>query len=127
MHCAFAYKSQTGNARRESVPSHKLTDHEWEALCNQCGLCCFEKSRLPNGRILTSRIPCAYLDIHSRQCRVYEHRFNVGEECQKLTPELVAEVDWLPEQCAYVQWQKKREAQVDIPSQTSRHKSRRHR
>nr|WP_320051008.1 YkgJ family cysteine cluster protein [uncultured Desulfuromonas sp.] len=55
---------------------------------------------------MTTRIPCRFLDLHSRQCRVYEQRFNVGEDCQKLTPQLVAEVDWLPEECAYVQWHK---------------------
>ena len=88
--------------RTESIPS--LSAGEWEALCRQCGLCCFEKVRLPNGRIQTTRVPCRFLDVHTRRCRVYAHRFEVRENCQKLTPELVAQVDWLPEECAYVQW-----------------------
>ncbi|MBN2645344.1 MAG: hypothetical protein JXR59_07720 [Desulfuromonadaceae bacterium] len=87
-----------------------LTTEQWEALCKRCGLCCFEKIRLPNGRVLTTPIPCRFLDLHSRSCRVYSKRFEVGENCQKLTPELVASVDWLPEECAYVQHLKQQQA-----------------
>jgi len=73
----------------------------WEETCNCCGLCCFEKSVDLKGRFVTTRIPCRHLDIVSRECRVYHKRLEVGEGCVKLTPEIVASADWLPEHCAY--------------------------
>ena len=50
---------------------------------------------------MTTRTPCCHLDIISRECRVYHKRLEVGEGCVKLTPEVVAKADWLPESCAY--------------------------
>lgn len=73
----------------------------WDALCRRCGLCCFEKTVDHRGRFRTTRTPCRHLDIVSRECRVYAKRFEVGEGCVQLTPELVARADWLPDTCAY--------------------------
>ena len=73
----------------------------WEESCRRCGLCCFEKSVDLKGRFITTRTPCRYLDIISRECLVYDKRFEVGEGCVKLTPEVVRNADWLPENCAY--------------------------
>ena len=73
----------------------------WEEACNRCGLCCFEKSVDLRGRFVTTKIPCRHLDIINRECRVYHKRLDVGEGCVKLTPEVVAESDWLPADCAY--------------------------
>ncbi|MEJ2470146.1 MAG: hypothetical protein P8Y96_03395 [Desulfuromonadales bacterium] len=74
---------------------------DWEAICRRCGGCCFEKEILSSGRLQTTRIACRHLDIVSRECRVYHKRFDVGEGCIKLTPQIVREADWLPEDCAY--------------------------
>lgn len=82
-----------------------MTQQEWENLCNRCGLCCFEKTIDTNNHVTTTRIPCRFLDLFSRECKVYHKRFEVGEDCQKLTPELVAQVNWLPEECAYRKFQ----------------------
>jgi uncharacterized cysteine cluster protein YcgN (CxxCxxCC family) len=73
----------------------------WEDICKRCGLCCFEKSVDLKGRFVTTRIPCRHMNIVNRECRVYDKRLDVGEGCVKLTPEIVASVDWLPEGCAY--------------------------
>lgn len=73
----------------------------WENICNRCGLCCFEKTVDQYGRLQTTRVPCRHLDVVSRMCRVYHKRLEVGEGCVKLTPEIVRQVDWLPESCAY--------------------------
>ena len=73
----------------------------WDESCRRCGLCCFEKSVDLKGRFITTKTPCRYLDIISRECRVYDKRFEVGEGCVKLTPEVVRNADWLPEDCAY--------------------------
>ena len=75
--------------------------NSWEDICRRCGLCCFEKSVDKSGRFTTTSIPCQHLDIVSRECRVYHKRLEVGEGCVKLTPQIVSQVDWLPESCAY--------------------------
>jgi uncharacterized cysteine cluster protein YcgN (CxxCxxCC family) len=79
-----------------------MTDqHTWEALCERCGLCCFEKIEDEKGTIFFTRTPCRYLDVVSRECRVYERRFAINPECVKLTPELVRDLNWLHDGCAY--------------------------
>jgi len=78
-----------------------LTKEEWESLCRQCGNCCFEKHTDARGVHHMTRIACRFLDVVSRECRVYHKRLDTGEECLKLTPGLVATADWLPNDCAY--------------------------
>lgn len=97
------------NGSTSATSQQALSQQEWENICNHCGLCCFEKIRDNRGIIITTPIPCRYLDIYSRECKVYHKRFKVGEDCQQLTPELVARVDWLPEECAYVARQRQLE------------------
>ena len=73
----------------------------WEALCDRCGLCCFDKFEDDNGNIFFTQTPCRYLDIVSRLCKIYERRFEINPECVKLSPELVGSLRWLHEECAY--------------------------
>ncbi|OQY19537.1 MAG: hypothetical protein B6I36_03790 [Desulfobacteraceae bacterium 4572_35.1] len=87
--------------------SHKISSlsaEQWENICQRCGLCCFEKTIDNHGKVTITPTPCRFLDLHSRKCKVYHKRFQVGEDCQQLTPEVVATVDWLPEECAYKKW-----------------------
>jgi hypothetical protein len=93
------------NIKIKSSKAEVMTVNEWEDICNRCGLCCFEKYIDEHDRLIITTIPCRFLDIFSRECKVYHKRFKVGEDCQKLTPELVATVDWLPDECAYKKWQ----------------------
>jgi uncharacterized cysteine cluster protein YcgN (CxxCxxCC family) len=83
--------------------------NEWENICERCGLCCFEKIEDERGNIFFTRTPCRYLDVVTRECRVYERRFAVNPECVKLTPELVGELRWLHDGCAYRKALKDRE------------------
>lgn len=85
-----------------------MTGEQWENLCRRCGQCCFEKW-VDGARIIYTRVACRHLDITTRECRVYDKRFSVGEGCLQITPELVHQVAWLPEDCAYVQHVKKRQ------------------
>jgi len=80
-----------------------ISVQQWEAVCKQCGLCCFEKSTDALGQYHTTRVACRFLDVVERQCRVYHKRFSTGEECLKLTPEIIKTADWLPRECAYRQ------------------------
>jgi len=90
---------------------------EWEAICRQCGACCFEKVVDRHGRWHTSDIACRFLDVVSRRCKVYHKRFEVGEGCIKLTPEIVRDADWLPEDCAYVQYMRGNSMCQDEPAE----------
>ena len=73
----------------------------WESKCRQCGFCCFEKYENDNGTIFYSQTPCRYLDVVTRQCKVYERRFEINPDCIKLTPELVSKLKWLHPDCGY--------------------------
>lgn len=91
----------TQNSTTKPTTDELLNQQEWEAICNRCGLCCYEKIRDHRGIVISTPIPCQHLDLHSHECKVYDKRFTVGENCQQLTPETVDTVDWLPEKCAY--------------------------
>ncbi len=97
----------------------------WEDTCNRCGQCCFEKWVDEEGGIHPTPIPCRYLDIHTRQCRVYHKRFEVGEGCVKLTPDVVATVRWLPEDCAYLRHRNRPRDTGESPTVSRRAASRR--
>ncbi len=75
---------------------------EWESLCEQCGLCCFEKIEDEDGTIFFTATPCRYLDVVSRECKIYDRRFEICPECVKLTEELVREIRWLHDDCGYM-------------------------
>jgi len=74
---------------------------KWEAICEQCGLCCFEKIEDEDGRIFFTSTPCRYLDIDTRRCKIYTKRFKIFPECVQLTPELVKDLKWLHRSCGY--------------------------
>ncbi len=83
---------------------HPMNDTgDWETICKQCGLCCFEKIEEEDGTIFHTAIPCRYLDVVSRECRIYERRFEINPECIKLTEKLVRELRWLHDKCGYRQ------------------------
>ncbi len=73
----------------------------WESLCGQCGLCCFEKIEDESGTVFFTATPCRYLDVVTRRCVIYDRRFEINPECVKLTEELVRELNWLHDDCAY--------------------------
>lgn len=75
----------------------------WENLCKRCGLCCFEKIENERGTIFFTQTPCRYLDVVTRECKVYGRRFLINPECVKLTPALVREIRWLHDDCGYRQ------------------------
>ena len=77
------------------------TGEDWESLCEQCGLCCFEKIEDEDGTIFFTSTPCRYFDVVSRQCKIYERRFEIFPGCIKLTEELVRDLRWLHDDCGY--------------------------
>ena len=95
-----------------------MEKNSWEKICTQCGDCCFEKVIDTHGDIYHTSIPCRYLDINTRLCKVYHKRFETGEECISLTPEVVSSANWLSDSCAYVRHL--RTTPPDNPSKTKR-------
>lgn len=87
---------------------------DWETICERCGLCCFEKIEDDKGTIFFTKTPCRYLDIVSRECRVYERRFVINPECVQLTPGLVREIRWLHDDCGYRKYLKLKLRQTKI-------------
>ena len=75
--------------------------NDWEELCNRCGLCCFEKIEDEDGTIFFTAIPCRYLDVVTRECRIYPRRFEIYPQCIQLTESLVRELSWLHDECGY--------------------------
>ena len=75
----------------------------WEGLCKRCGLCCYEKE-VRGLSVVTNYIrPCLHLDTATKQCTVYERRFDVCSQCRRMTLRHALFVRWLPESCGYVQ------------------------
>jgi uncharacterized cysteine cluster protein YcgN (CxxCxxCC family) len=87
----------------ESVPLNKMTDHEWEALCDGCGRCCLNKLEDPDtGHVALTRIACRLLDNESCRCAQYDIRHQFVPECIRMTSETIAKhAYWLPNTCAY--------------------------
>lgn len=76
-------------------------DAAWDALCKGCGLCCFEKLEDEHGRITYTQIPCRYLDVVTRRCRIFARRLEINPSCIKLTAAMVPKLHWLPMHCGY--------------------------
>jgi len=103
-----------------------LSPEGWEALCKRCGRCCFEKVRLADGGTGLTNQPCPFLNRATRRCKVYERRFEVCPDCLPLTEDSLAEIDWLPEDCGYVEYDRQsRGATLGRKSQEERNKEQR--
>lgn len=78
----------------------KMSREEWDAICEQCGRCCYEKLSY-RGKILYTQTPCRHLDTETGLCTIYPERFKLHPECTQLTTEL-ARAGVLPDDCPYV-------------------------
>jgi uncharacterized cysteine cluster protein YcgN (CxxCxxCC family) len=86
----------------------QMSQAEWESLCDGCGRCCLHKLRYDAaeerqaGDLAFTNVACRLLDSKTCQCRKYPTRREHVPDCVSLTPETLAEIDWLPPSCAYV-------------------------
>ncbi|WP_420717539.1 YcgN family cysteine cluster protein [Emcibacter sp.] len=75
---------------------------EWESLCDGCGLCCLHKLEdEDSGEIAYTNVACRLLDHESCRCMNYSIREILIPDCVVLSPDQVAEFNWLPPTCAY--------------------------
>ncbi|MGB7243988.1 MAG: YcgN family cysteine cluster protein [Sulfitobacter sp.] len=94
----------------EKKPLRKMTQKEWEALCDGCGKCCLNKLEdEDSGEVALTRIACRLLDDDSCQCAHYDIRHQFVPDCIVLRPDnLDSHAYWMPQTCAYrLLWQGK--------------------
>ena len=86
----------------EKKSLEEMTNEEWEALCDGCGICCLHKIEdADTGRVYYTDVACQLLDIDRCQCLDYTNRSKVVSDCLQLNPKSVRENNWLPKSCAY--------------------------
>ena len=78
------------------MPSENTHD---ERLCRRCGRCCYAKLIIEE-EVYYTDIPCAFLDVETKLCTIYEHRFRLNPEC--LSVEKGIELGVFPADCPYV-------------------------
>ncbi|MEM6461269.1 MAG: YcgN family cysteine cluster protein [Pseudomonadota bacterium] len=80
----------------------KMTQQQWESLCDGCGRCCLNKLEdWDTGEIAWTNVACTLLDADTCRCKDYDNRQAEVPECIALTPKSVSELPWLPPTCAY--------------------------
>ncbi|MBK1635274.1 YcgN family cysteine cluster protein [Rhodovulum adriaticum] len=92
----------------ERFPLDRLSEREWEALCDGCGKCCLNKLEDEDtGEVVFTRVACRLLDDETCRCGNYHCRKAIVPECVVLTPQTIADVAyWMPATCAYrLLWQ----------------------
>lgn len=83
-------------------PLDKMTRPEWESLCDGCAKCCLVKLEDEDTLELAyTNVVCTLLDCESCQCTDYANRSVRVPDCVTLTPQSLAEIDWMPTSCAY--------------------------
>lgn len=86
----------------KTTPLDKMDRDQWESLCDGCGKCCLLKLEDEDtGDIAYTRIHCKLLDSKTCQCSDYANRKSKVEDCVKLTPAGLEEINWMPKSCAY--------------------------
>lgn len=78
-------------------------DDEWEALCDNCGICCFYKVEDEDTEeVFFTSIHCPHLSMVHHGCEVYNERFKRMPTCVKIAPETIQrQSTWMPITCAY--------------------------
>ncbi|NSW51562.1 MAG: YcgN family cysteine cluster protein [Anaerolineae bacterium] len=79
-----------------------LTLEQWESLCDGCARCCLYKIQdIDTDELFYTNVACRFLEAETCRCTDYIHRHDIMPTCIILTPRNLAEIDWMPETCAY--------------------------
>jgi uncharacterized protein len=80
----------------------QMTQAEWESLCDGCARCCLNKLEDEDtGKLHFTDVGCRLLDGATCRCRDYPNRLGIVDDCVKLTPQALPEINWLPPSCGY--------------------------
>jgi hypothetical protein len=80
----------------------EMTPEEWELLCDGCGRCCLVKLEdIDTSELHYTDVACQLLDLKLCRCTDYPNRTERVPDCLKISPENIADADWLPPTCAY--------------------------
>jgi uncharacterized cysteine cluster protein YcgN (CxxCxxCC family) len=84
-------------------PLSRLSEQEWESLCDGCGRCCLHKVEdHHSGETFYTRAACRLLDCDSCRCSDYGRRSERVPTCLRITPRNLTTLSrWLPVTCAY--------------------------
>ena len=86
----------------ETTPLSKMSEDQWEQLCDGCAKCCLLKLEDEDtGEIAYTRLHCKLLDADTCRCSNYENRKQFVPDCVKLTPDKLSALKWMPKTCAY--------------------------
>ncbi|MEJ2590568.1 MAG: YcgN family cysteine cluster protein [Candidatus Thiodiazotropha sp.] len=86
----------------KTIPLDRMTQAQWESLCDGCAQCCLQKIEDEDTReIYYTNIACDLLDAENCRCTHYTERSQRVPTCVTLTPEHLKDPYWLPPTCAY--------------------------
>ncbi len=86
----------------ETVRLVDMTTEQWESLCDGCGKCCLNKLiDRQTDELFYTNVACRLLDIGHCRCTNYPERARLVPDCVILTPDNLADLDWMPSTCAY--------------------------
>jgi len=95
-------KSTSESKYWQTTPLSKMTDSQWEGLCDGCARCCLNKLEdWDTGEIYWTNVACELLDCDTCRCKDYDNRQASMPDCIQLTQDNIAEISWLPPTCAY--------------------------
>lgn len=80
----------------------EMSREEWESLCDGCGRCCLHKIEdIDTGRLYFTSVVCHLFDQERCRCTHYAERSTLVPDCLVLSMDNLAEINFLPETCAY--------------------------
>ena len=87
----------------ETTPLDRMTQKEWEALCDGCGKCCMNKLEDEDTQeVALTNVACRLFDDSNCRCSQYDIRHQFVPECIVLKPQNIdANLYWMPDTCAY--------------------------
>lgn len=84
------------------APLETLSNSQWEALCDGCGRCCLLKLEdWDDASLHFTSVVCHLFDETSCRCTDYAARHIRVPECIKFDAAALADLNWLPNTCAY--------------------------
>ncbi|MFK7827820.1 MAG: YcgN family cysteine cluster protein [Oligoflexales bacterium] len=86
----------------ETKPLSRMSNSEWESLCDGCGKCCLNKVEFADTKeIYYTDVACKQLNLKTCKCKDYSNRKEIVPDCIQLSPRNIKKLKYMPETCAY--------------------------